>query len=177
MEKGVTRTLKGCNRDTSEKQTMSQSLSRILIHATFSTKLRDRSLAYPDLREHLDAYTIGILRNLECPALQVGSVIDHMHLFFLQARTAAVAEVVGIVKKETSAWIKTQNPEINDPFLAKFAWQSGYAAFSVSESGAEAVMQYIRNQEEHHRRITFQDEYRAFLTKHGVAFDEKYVWD
>jgi putative transposase len=156
---------------------MSQSLSRILIHVTFSTKNRDRSLAYPELREQLNAYTVGILRNLECPALQVGSVIDHMHFLFLQSRTTTVAEVVGTVKKETSAWIKTQKPDVKDPFIVKFAWQSGYAAFSVSESGSEAVVAYIRNQEEHHRRITFQDEYREFLTKHGVTFDEKYAWD
>jgi REP element-mobilizing transposase RayT len=156
---------------------MSQSLSRILIHATFSTKNRVRSLAYPELRDELNAFTVGILRNLECPALQVGSVIDHMHLFYLHARTATVAGVLGTVKKETSAWIKTQKPEVKDPFLVKFGWQSGYAAFSVSESSAEAVVKYIANQEEHHRRMTFQEEYRQFLKKHGVAFDEKYVWD
>ena len=84
---------------------------------------------------------------------------------------------MGTVKKETSAWIKTQKPEIKDPYLMNFAWQSGYAAFSVSESVAAAVVEYIKNQEEHHRRVTFQDEYRTFLTKHGVTFDEKYVWD
>ena len=156
---------------------MPQSLSRVLIHATFSTKNRNRSLAYPELREQLNAYTVGILRNLKCPAIQVGSVIDHMHIFYLHARTATVADVLGMVKKETSAWIKTQMPDVKDPYLVKFAWQSGYAAFSVSESGVEAVVNYIRNQEEHHRRMTFQDEYRQFLTKHGVEFDEKYVWD
>ncbi len=156
---------------------MPQSLSRIMIHSTFSTKNRIRSLAYPELCEQLNAYTVGILRNLECPALQVGSVIDHMHIFYMHARTATVADVVGTVKKETSAWIKMQKLEANDPYLTKFTWQSGYAAFSVSASGAEAVVNYIRNQEEHHRRITFQDEYRQFLKKHEVVFDEKYVWD
>ena len=156
---------------------MPQSLSRILIHATFSTRDRHRSLAYPELRENLNAYTIGILRNMQCPAIQVGAVIDHMHILYLHGRTATVADVVGTVKKETSAWIKSQKPEIKDPFLMKFAWQSGYAAFSVSESGMEAVIDYILNQEQHHRRKTFQDEYREFLTRHGVAFDEKYVWD
>jgi len=156
---------------------MSQSLSRILIHTTFSTKNRDRSLAYPELREQLNAYTVGILRNLKCPALQVGSVVDHMHICYLHARTTTVTDVVGMVKKETSAWIKMQMPEAKDPYLMKFAWQSGYAAFSVSESGAESVVNYIQNQEEHHRRMTFQDEYREFLMKHGVMFEEKYIWD
>ena len=156
---------------------MPQSLSRILIHATFSTKNRDRALACPELREQLNAYTVGILRNLECPAIQVGSVIEHMHVFYLHARTATIADVVGALKRETSAWINTKMQEIKDPYLMKFAWQSGYAAFSVSESAAAAVVEYIKNQDEHHRRVTFQDEYRLFLAKHGVAFDEKYAWD
>ncbi len=156
---------------------MPQSLSRILIHATFSTKNRVRALAYPELREQLNAYAVGILRNLQCPSIQVGCVIDHMHLLFLLSRTATVADVMGTVKRESSAWIKSQKTEIKDPYLVKFAWQSGYAAFSVSESKVEAVRSYIANQEEHHKRISFQDEYRAFLTKHAVAFDERYVWD
>jgi REP element-mobilizing transposase RayT len=156
---------------------MPQSLSRILIHLTFSTKNRERALAYTDLREHLNAYVVGILRNLECPSIQVGSVIDHMHILYLHSRTASVADVVATVKRESSTWIKTQKPDMKDPFLVKFAWQSGYAAFSVSESNAEAVRAYIANQEEHHKRVTFQEEYRKFLEKHGVAFDERYAWD
>ena len=156
---------------------MPQSLSRILIHATFSTKGRERSLVYPELREQLNAYTVGILRNLQCPALQVGSVTDHMHICYQQSRTSTVADVVGVVKKETSAWIKAQKPETNDPYLVKFAWQGGYAAFSVSESNADAVIKYIRKQEQHHKRVTFQEEYKQFLEKHAVMFDERYVWD
>ena len=156
---------------------MPQSLSHILIHLTFSTKDRVRALAYPELREALNAYTVGILRNLQCPSLQAGSVIDHMHILYVHSRTATVADVVGTVKRETSAWIKAQKPEVKDPYLVKFAWQSGYAAFSVSESAAEAVKEYIANQEEHHRRVTFQEEYRRLLEKHKVAFDERYVWD
>jgi REP element-mobilizing transposase RayT len=154
-----------------------QSLSRILIHLTFATKNRERAIAYPDLREHLNAYVVGILRNLECPSIQVGAVIDHMHVLYLHSRTASVADAVATVKRESSAWIKTQKPEIKDPFLVKFAWQNGYAAFSVSESRVEAVRAYIANQEEHHKRLTFQEEYRKLLERHGVAFDERYVWD
>jgi REP element-mobilizing transposase RayT len=156
---------------------MPQSLSRILIHATFSTKDRVRALAYPDLRETLDAYTVGILRNLHCPSVQTGSVIDHMHILYVQSRTTTVANVIGTVKRETSAWIKAQKPEVKDPYLVKFAWQSGYAAFSVGESGAGQVTRYIADQEEHHRRVTFQDEYRRLLEKCAVAFDERFVWD
>ena len=156
---------------------MSQSLSHILIHATFSAKNRLRALAYPDLREALDAYAVGILRNLNCPSLQTRSVIDHIHIFYVQSRTATVADVIGTLKRETSAWVKKQKPDVKDPGLVKFAWQGGYAAFSVSESAAESVKEYISNQEEHHKRMTFQEEYRRLLEKHGVAFDEKYMWD
>ncbi len=156
---------------------MPQSLARILIHMTFSTKDRVRALAYPELRTDLDAFTGGILRHLKCPAIIVGSVIDHMHILYLQSRTVATAHVAETVKRETSRWIKEQKREVADPYLVKFAWQSGYAAFSVSESNVEKVRAYIAGQEEHHKRVSFQDEYRAFLKKHGVEFDEKYVWD
>jgi len=156
---------------------MPQSLSRIAIHMTFSTKDRVRAVAYPELREQLNAYTVGILRNLKCPSIQVGSVIDHMHILYLQARTASVSSVAESVKTETSRWLKAQKRDVKDPYLVKFAWQKGYAAFSVSPSKIEAVREYIANQEEHHKRVTFQEEYRKFLEKSGVEYDERYVWD
>jgi len=156
---------------------MPQSLSKILVHMTFSTKDRVRAIAYPELRQVLNEYTGGIFRNLKCPAIIVESVIDHMHILYLQARTVATSEVAETVKKETSRWLKEQKPDVKDPFLLKFAWQKGYTAFSVSESNLEAVKKYIEGQEEHHRRVTFQEEYRQFLKKHGIAFDERYVWD
>ena len=156
---------------------MPQSLSKILIHMTFSTKDRVRAIAYPEVRQALNAYAGGILRNLKCPSIIVGCVADHMHILYLQARTVTTSEVAEAVKKETSRWIKDQKPEVKDPYLVKFAWQSGYAAFSVSASNAEVVKAYIERQEEHHKRMTFQEEYREFLEKHGVEFDERYVWD
>lgn len=144
---------------------------------TFSTSNRVRAIAYPELRQALNEYAGGILRNLKCPAIIVGSVIDHVHILYLQARTVATADVAETVKKETSRWIKTQKPQIKDPYLVKFAWQKGYAAFSVSESNLAAVRGYIERQEEHHHRMTFQEEYREFLKKHGVEFDERYMWE
>ena len=156
---------------------MSQSLSRVIIHMIFSTKNRVRALAYPELRADLDAFAGGILRHLKCPAIIVGSVIDHMHILYIQSRTVPTATVAETVKRETSKWIKQQKAEVKDPYIVKFAWQSGYAAFSVSESNVEAVRTYIAGQEEHHKRVTFQDEYRLFLKRHAVAYDEKYVWD
>ncbi len=156
---------------------MPQSLSRILIHVVFSTKNRVRCLVYPALRNNLDAYIAGILRNLECPAIQVGSVADHIHILYVHSRTKTIADVVGVIKRESSAWIKTQEADRKDPFLMKFGWQNGYGAFSVSESDTEEVKKYILRQEEHHHRMTFEEEYRALLTRHGVKFDERYVWD
>jgi len=144
---------------------------------TFSTKDRVRAIAYPELREQLNAYTVGILRNLKCPSIQVGSVIDHMHILYIQSRTVATSTVAEMVKKETSRWLKTQKPDVKDVYLLKFAWQNGYAAFSVSASNVEAVCKYIANQDEHHRRVTFQEEYRKLLDKHGIEYDERYVWD
>ena len=156
---------------------MSQSLSRILIHMTFSTKDRIRAIAYPELRTNLDAYTGGILRAMKCPSIIVGSVIDHMHILYLQARTVSASNVAEVVKKDTSRWLKEQMPERKDPYLVKFVWQSGYAAFSVSESDLERVRSYIAGQDEHHARVTFQEEYRELLIRHGVKFDEKFMWD
>jgi len=156
---------------------MPQSLSQIAIHLIFSTKDRARSLAYPDLRAELDAYIIGILRNMKCPSIATQSAADHAHILYLQHRTVTTADVVAAVKKDSSSWIKKQKVDVKDPYLIKFAWQAGYGAFSVSESRIEAVKRYILNQDEHHHRITFQEEYRQFLDKHNVQYDEEYVWD
>ena len=102
----------------------------------------------------------------------INSVADPVHLLFNMGRTVTLAQVVEDVKKSSSKWIKTQGP-----VLADFAWQAGYGAFSVSESNVPKVANYIRNQEEHHRVKTFQEEYREFLQKHQIEFDEQYVWD
>jgi REP element-mobilizing transposase RayT len=150
---------------------MPQSLSRILIHLVFSTKNRERILM-PAIQTELHPYLAGTLDNIECPSLQVGGVEDHVHLFFGLSRTRTVAEVVEAVKTSSSKWIKTKGAA-----FAAFRWQSGYGAFSVSQSDADAVITYIRNQAQHHRKMSFQDEYRRLLERYRVAFDEKYVWD
>ena len=156
---------------------MPQSLSNLAIHLIFSTKDRTRAIAYPKLRTELEGYLVGILKNIHCPSISTRVVIDHVHVLFLLSRTESIAQVVKLIKQDSSIWIKTQMPEIKDPYLVKFQWQKGYAAFSVSESNIDKVKSYIENQEEHHKRVTFQDEYREFLSRHKVAFDEKYVWD
>jgi len=102
----------------------------------------------------------------------INSVDDHVHILFNMGRTVTLAQVVEDVKKSSSKWIKTQGMT-----LAKFAWQSGYGGFSVSDSNVPKVANYIQNQEEHHRTKTFQEEYRGFLEKHRIQYDERYVWD
>jgi REP element-mobilizing transposase RayT len=154
---------------------MPQSLSNIVLHLTFSTKDRVRALAYPDLCESLTGYIVGILKNLSCNPIATGVVIDHVHILFGISRTENVAHVVQVIKQDTSKWIKRQKPEIRDPFLVKFEWQKGYAVFSVSHSMIPKVKAYIDGQEEHHKRLTFREEYLKFLEKNNIEFDEKYV--
>ncbi len=150
---------------------MPQSLSSLLTHLVFSTKNREPWLT-GQVAVELHPYLVGVLDNLGCPSLQVGGVADHVHLFFRLARTKSVAEVVETVKTSSSKWIKTKGTE-----FASFHWQAGYGAFSVSQSDSDAVVAYVRNQEEHHRKMTFQEEYRRFLERYEVGYDERYVWD
>jgi REP element-mobilizing transposase RayT len=150
---------------------MPQSLSRVLTHLVFSMKNREPVLT-PEIRTELHPYLAGTLDNIDCPSLRVGGVADHVHLFFGLSRTRTIAEVVETVKTSSSKWIKTKGPEFSG-----FYWQSGYGAFSVSQSDADTVVNYVANQEQHHRKMTFQDEYRKLLEKYRVNFDEKYVWD
>ncbi len=150
---------------------MPQSLAQILVHVVFSTKDREPCLA-PSLLPSLHAYLAEVARSTGCECFRVGGVVDHVHLAIALSRTVTVAAVVETVKTSSSKWIKTQSPA-----LSEFAWQRGYGAFSVGPSDRDALCTYIDNQEEHHRTRSFQDEYRNFLTKYGVVFDERYVWD
>ena len=150
---------------------MPQSLARLHVHLIFSTKHRER-LITDAVRDSLHAYMATVLQNLGCAPVLINSVEDHVHILFELARTVSVSQAVEDVKKSSSKWIKTQGAE-----FAGFAWQAGYGAFAVSESNVPTVCDYIAGQQEHHRRKSFQEEYRAFLERHGVAFDEKYVWD
>ncbi|MBL7988442.1 MAG: IS200/IS605 family transposase [Chlorobi bacterium] len=150
---------------------MPQSLARLYIHLVFSTKHRERRIT-DTVRHSLHAYIATMLKNLGCVPIFINSVEDHIHLLFELARTVSVSQVVEDVKKSSSKWIKIQGPE-----FAEFAWQSGYGAFTVSQSNVPSVRDYIAKQQEHHRQKTFQEEYRAFLQRHGITFDERYVWD
>jgi putative transposase len=150
---------------------MPQSLARLYVHLIFSTKHREPLLT-DAVRDSLHAYMAKVLQNFGCFPTLVNSVEDHVHILFELARTVSVSQTVEEVKTASSKWIKTQGEE-----FAKFAWQSGYGAFSVSASNIASVHRYISDQREHHRAKSFQEEYRAFLRRYGVAFDERYVWD
>lgn len=150
---------------------MPQSLAKIYVHLVFSTKNRERVLP-DDLRLDFHSYLGGILNGLGCVPVEINSEPDHAHLLFVLSRTETVSNVVGQVKKSSNDWLRSK-----DPRFAQFFWQAGYGAFSVSQSAVEEVRDYIRNQHEHHRLKSFQEEYRAFLRRYELEFDERYVWD
>jgi putative transposase len=149
-----------------------QSLSAIYVHLVFSTKDRRPFLRDKPTREALHAYLGSVSKQIDCPPLLVGGVEDHVHILARLGRTITQADWVKELKRVSNIWLKERGMEYAD-----FAWQGGYAIFSVSASNMEKVEEYIANQEEHHRKIGFQDELRALLRKHQIEWDEKYVWD
>ena len=150
---------------------MPQSLAFILVHVIFSTKDRAPVLQAA-IRPSLHAYLATVARNLNCECYSVGGVEDHVHLSIRLSRTLTTAKLIEELKTSSSKWLKTQSPE-----LTEFAWQRGYGAFSVGPADLGALRHYIDTQEEHHHHKSFQEEFRAFLTKYGIDFDERYVWD
>ena len=150
---------------------MPQSLSSILIHLIFSTKNRDPFLT-PDIDAELYPYMASIFKALKSPALIINGASDHLHTVFSLSRVMTIADVVEEVKTESSKWIKSKGREFRN-----FYWQSGYGAFSIGQSQVPTVRRYIGRQKQHHRRVTFQDEYRKFLKAYDVEYDERYVWD
>ena len=150
---------------------MPQSLACLQVHFVFSTKNR-LQLITPDLAPRLYSYIGGIVRDAKCVLLSAGGMPDHIHLLISMSREMSASEMMRLVKANSSKWVHETFPNI-----ASFAWQNGYGAFSVSFSMTDVVKQYIANQEEHHVKQSFQDEYRALLRKHEVPFDERYVWD
>jgi putative transposase len=151
---------------------MPQSLAKILVHTVFSGKDRRPLLRDKPLREELHRYLGGILTHHDCQPLIIGSVADHVHMLSTLARTCQAAEMVKEVKRGSSLWLKTKGPDLHD-----FAWQSGCGILSIGCSQVEAVRHYIAGQEEHHRQVSFQDEFREFLKRYAIEFDERYVWD
>ena len=150
---------------------MPQSLAKVLIHLVYSTKHR-RPMLPAEPFEDLHRYARGILLDRKCHLIEMNNVADHVHLLFDLHRTAMLADVVMHVKKGTSRWLKGQGAGFQG-----FDWQDGYGAFSLGPSQRDDAAAYIRGQQEHHRARPFQDEFRKFLRRHDIEFDERYVWD
>jgi putative transposase len=170
----ATATLKGLQSNTAQHivPRMSQSLSKILVHTVFSTKERRPFLRDMNLRDEMHHYLGGILAKLECQPIIVGGVEDHVHILSALARTCAASDMVKEVKRGSSLWIKTKHPDLRD-----FGWQSGFGIFSIGFSQVTDVKRYIADQAEHHRSLSFQDEFRTLLKRYEIEYDERYVWD
>ncbi len=149
---------------------MPQSLSKVYVHI-FSTKYR-QNLIDDSIKHVLFEYLGGICKGLDCNPLKVGGYHDHVHILCMLSRKIALMTLLEELKKQSSKWIKTKGQQYAD-----FYWQSGYGVFSVNPHETDYVVNYIMNQEEHHRKVPFQDEFRAFLKKYEIEYDERYVWD
>ena len=149
---------------------MAATFTNLLFHIIFSTKDR-QPLIRDSFRDELEKYIAGIVRNEGGILIGVGGMPDHLHLITKFKPDRSVAEMVRLIKANSSKWV---NEEHGDP--GRFAWQLGYGAFSVSQSQVEALKAYVANQKAHHQTRSFQDEFREFLIKHGVEFDERYLW-
>jgi REP-associated tyrosine transposase len=151
---------------------MPQSLAKILVHTVFSTQERRPFLRDISLRQELHRYLGGILTHLDCQPIVVGGVEDHVHLLCALSRTSTASDTVKELKRGSALWLKSKAPALQD-----FAWQNGYGIFSIGFSQIESVREYILTQEEHHRKVSFQDELRLLLKRYEIAFHEKYLWD
>ncbi len=149
---------------------MSHSYTSSLFHCVFSTKER-RKVIDAELQARLWPYMGGIARENGMKALAVGGVEDHVHLLLSLPSTMAVAKAMQLIKGGSSKWVHDEFPERRD-----FAWQEGYGAFSVGVSQVDDTTRYIANQAEHHRAKSFQEEFLAFLARHGIEYDPRYVW-
>jgi REP element-mobilizing transposase RayT len=149
---------------------MPHTYTNLLVHALFSTK--DRQPWLPaEVREEIFSYLGGAVNELGGQSLWVNGPKDHVHMLFVQPRVVSIATLMEKVKANSSGWVKKRWQN-----RGYFGWQTGYAAFSVSRSHVEQLRRYIRNQEEHHRKVTFQEEVVAFLDKHGIEYDPRYVF-
>jgi len=149
---------------------MANTYTSVNIHYVFSTKNR-APILIGNVRERLWAFMGGIARENGMKARCIGGVADHVHLLVSMPTTLSIAKGVQLIKGGSSAWVHETFPE-----MEHFAWQEGYGAFSVSVSQVAETMTYIENHEEHHRHKSFQEEYLAFLKRHEIDYDEKYLW-
>jgi REP element-mobilizing transposase RayT len=150
---------------------MGQSLVKNYVHIVFSTKYR-QALISQEIEPELYTYIGGICNKLSCQVIKIGGCADHIHILCLLSKKIALMKLLEEVKSHSSKWIKTKGKEFEN-----FYWQDGYGAFSVNPSEIDVVINYIAYQKTHHLKRGFQDEFRLFLKKYEVEYDEKYVWD
>ena len=150
---------------------MPQSLSKVYVFITFTTKGR-KHIIDASIEGRLHEYLGGICKNLECFQVQVGGFTNHIHVLCTLSKKISQMKLMEELKKQSSKWIKTLGSQYSN-----FYWQEGYGIFSVNPTEIDTVARYIQNQKEHHRKRTFEEEFRAFLKKYNVDYDERYVWD
>ena len=148
---------------------MGSTLTNLIYHVIFSTKNRDKLLTH-ELHEELYRYIAGIIKQEGGFLLEIGGMSDHIHIVLKLKPVHALADIMRKAKGGSSKWINKEKK-----LRYKFAWQDGYGAFSVSESQLQAVIQYVQGQEQHHAKVSFQDEFVQFLERHQIEFDERYI--
>jgi REP element-mobilizing transposase RayT len=148
---------------------MAHTAGNLVIHLIFSTKRR-QPLITAEIRNDLFAYLGGMVREIRGAALIINGTADHVHMLVRIRPAQSAAEIARVVKANSSRWVR-------EKWNMRFAWQTGYGAFSVSESNVPAVCRYIATQEEHHRKRTFQEEYVAFLKRNKISYDERHIWE
>jgi putative transposase len=149
---------------------MANTYTSLYYHIVFSTKNRTACIR-PAIEQRVWKYIGGIVRDNNMTALRVGGVEDHIHALIMAPPTLSPSKIVQLLKGGSLLWIHTEFPEISS-----FDWQDGYGLFSINKSVVPKVERYIQNQREHHRKMSFQEEYREFLKLHGVDYDERYLW-
>jgi putative transposase len=150
---------------------MPQSLSCVLLHVIFSTKNHHPFLD-KSIRGRMHAYLATLCRDLNCNAYRVGGIADPVHIVAGLNKTLSQSQFIEDIKKKSSKWVKQHEPRCQT-----FAWQRGYGIFSISQRMLDKTIRYVENQEEHHKEVSFKEEFRIFLEKYNLAFDEKYIWD
>jgi putative transposase len=150
---------------------MAQSLSKLFVHIIFHIKTREAHIRKEE-KDELYAYLGAIIKDNDSIPILINGIEDHVHILCVMSKNISLSKLVEEIKRHSSRWIKTKGRHYNN-----FAWQGGYGGFSVSPSLQDKTKIYIRNQEHHHRRMTFEEEYLLFLKEYGIEYDEKYLWN
>ncbi len=150
---------------------MSQSLADVIVHIVFSTKERNPWIQ-PEIEPELYAYLSATCRNFDSPVIQLNGIADHIHMLLLLGKTIPISKLISEVKTSSSRWLKTKGNQYRD-----FSWQNGYGAFSVSRPSINGAIKYVASQKNHHKKVTFKEEFLLMLDRAKIKYDEKYLWD